>query len=85
MPLHNTSITLKMISTRSINTDIIVIDVYPTESFLSLLCSRFFLGGVPFIVCLLFFVLFGRDCFVLFFILMLSFHYKYISFIKRDK
>lgn len=85
MPLHNTSITLKMISTRSINTDIIVIDVYPTESFLSLLCSRFFWGGVPFIVCLLFFVLFGRDCFVLFFILMLSFHYKYISFIKRDK
>lgn len=88
MPLHNTSITLKMISTRSINTDIIVIDVYPTESFPSLMCSRFyfFLGGVPFIVCLLlFFVLFGRDCFVLFFILMLSFHYKYISFIKRDK
>lgn len=72
MSLHNTSITLKMISTRSINTDIIVIDVYPTESFPSLMCSRFyfFLGGGAFyclFVVVFCFIWKGLFCFVFYF------------------
>lgn len=70
MPLHNTSITLKMISTRSINTDIIVIDVYPTESFPSLMCSRFYFGGGAFyclFVVVFCFIWKGLFCFVFYF------------------